>query len=105
MLLAHVLLGVDQEFSVASLHSFFSAGWPPGIFLLVQDFCWMFSGLRERPVNKGVLKSFGERIALVTAPHPFLFTAQGLCSERTRENLNSAETVVAFWPMEASEGI
>lgn len=37
LLLAHVQLGVDQEFSVASLQSFFPAGWPPGIILLVQD--------------------------------------------------------------------
>lgn len=46
----------------------------------------MFSDLEERPVSKHVLKSFRERIALVTAPHPFLFTVQGLCSERSREN-------------------
>lgn len=28
-LLAHAYLGVDQESSVASLQSFFPAGWPP----------------------------------------------------------------------------
>lgn len=53
---------------------------------LCMPLCWIFSGLQERPVSKHVLKSLRERIALVTAPHPFLFTAQGLCSERRREN-------------------
>lgn len=89
LLLAHVQLGVDQEFSVASLQSFFPAGCPPGIILLVQDLACPYAECfqtykRDQYLN--VLKSLRERIALVTAPHPFLFTAQGLCSERKREN-------------------
>lgn len=98
LLLAHVQLGVDQEFSVASLQSFFPAGCPPGIILLVQDLACPYAECfqaykRDQYLN--VLKSLRERIALVTAPHPFLFTAQGLCSERKRENWTAQKLL---WP-------
>lgn len=68
---------------------------------LGMSLCWLFSGLQERPISKHVLKSFRERIALVTGPHPFPFTAQGLCTEKRRESWTVQELL---WPMESSEG-
>lgn len=61
---------------------------------LSMSLCWLFSGLQERPISKHVLISFKERITLVTGPHPFLFTAHGLCTER-RENWTVQKL---FWP-------
>lgn len=99
MLLAHIQLGFDQEFSVASLQSFFPAGWPSGIILLVQDLACPYVACFLTYKRDLCLNMFSDHSGKDCFSHcssPFsLYCPRPLLRGEERE-LNSAETVVAF---------